>query len=81
MTATGFYRFYENGGFSADVLAGARVWSVSSDVDLLIAGAAAVSGGSQRTLIDPVAGLRIRASLGNGFGLSAYATWAPVVRG
>lgn len=35
-TATGFYRFYENGGFTADLLAGARVWSASTDVDLCL---------------------------------------------
>jgi opacity protein-like surface antigen len=71
-TATGFYRFYENGGFSADILAGARVWSASTDVDLLLGGVVAASGGTDRTWIDPVAGLRLRANLGNGFGLSAY---------
>jgi len=71
-TATGFYRFYENGGFTADFLAGARVWSASTDVDLLLGGVVAASGGTDRTWIDPVAGLRLRANLGYGFGLSAY---------
>lgn len=71
-TATGFYRIYDNAGFSADILAGARVWSVSNDVDLSIAGVVSLSGGTERTWIDPVAGLRLRANLGRGFGLSAY---------
>lgn len=71
-TATGLYRFYENTGFSADILAGARGWSASTDVDLSIAGVVAASGGTERTWIDPVADLRLRANLGNGFGLSAY---------
>ncbi|MGX5736381.1 hypothetical protein [Bosea thiooxidans] len=71
-TATGFYRFYEGGGFSADILAGGRVWSASTDVALSIGGIISASGGTERTWIDPVAGLRLRANLGNGFGLSAY---------
>ena len=71
-TATGFYRLYESGGFSADILAGARVWSASTDVDLSIGGFVSVSAGTDRAWIDPVAGLRLRANLGNGFGLSAY---------
>jgi hypothetical protein len=71
-TATGFYRVYEAGGFTADILAGARVWSASTDVDLLIGGVLAASSGTDRTWVDPVAGLRLRANLGNGFGLSAY---------
>ncbi len=71
-TATGFYRFYENGGFSADILAGARVWSASTDVDLSIAGVVSLSRGTERAWVDPVAGLRLRVNLGNGFGLSSY---------
>ncbi|WP_156412433.1 outer membrane protein [Bosea sp. Root483D1] len=71
-TVTGFFRFYENSGFSADILAGGRVWSASTDVDLAIAGVVSLSGGTERTWVDPVAGLRLRANLGNGFGLSAY---------
>ncbi|CAN7207630.1 outer membrane protein [Bosea sp. LjRoot237] len=71
-TATGFYRFYDSGSFTADLLAGGRVWSISTDLDLLIAGALAVSAGSTQSWIDPVAGVRVHANLGNGFGLSAY---------
>lgn len=71
-TATGFYRFYDSGSFTADLLAGGRVWSISTDLDLLIAGALALSAGSTQSWIDPVAGVRVHANLGNGFGLSAY---------
>ncbi|HYG84751.1 MAG TPA: hypothetical protein VD978_00670 [Azospirillum sp.] len=72
VTATGFYRFYDNGVFSADALAGGRLWSVSADIDLLIAGVRSLSSSTDRTWIDAVAGLRMHANLGNGFGLSAY---------
>lgn len=71
-TLTGFYRFYDQGAFTADALLGARLWSVSSDVDLLLGGVVAVSTGSERTWIDPVVGIRFHAELGNGFGLSGY---------
>lgn len=71
-TATGFYRVYDGGALTADVLAGGRVWSISTDVDLLVAGALAISTGSSQTWVDPVAGIRVHAELGNGFGLSAY---------
>jgi hypothetical protein len=71
-TATGFYRVYDGGALTADVLAGGRVWSISTDVDLLVAGALAISTGSSQTWVDPVAGVRFHAELGNGFGLSAY---------
>jgi opacity protein-like surface antigen len=71
-TATGFYRFYDNGTFTADVLAGARVWSISTDLDLELAGVLPISAGSTQTWIDPVGGVRMHAKLGNGFGLSAY---------
>jgi hypothetical protein len=71
-TATGFYRFCECRGLNADILAGARVWSVATDVDLSIGDVVTVSGGTTRTWIDPVAGLRLRADLGGGFGLSGY---------
>jgi opacity protein-like surface antigen len=71
-TATGFYRFYDSEAFIADLVAGGRVWSISADVDLHVAGILAVSGGSTHSWVDPVAGIRVRAALGNGFGLSAY---------
>lgn len=71
-TATGFYRFYDSGGFTADLVAGGRVWSVSTDLDLNVAGVLALSAGSTHSWIDPVAGVRVHAALGNGFGLSAY---------
>jgi opacity protein-like surface antigen len=71
-TATGFYRFFDNGTVSADLLAGARVWSISTDLDLQLAGVLPVSASSTQTWIDPVGGVRIHANLGNGFGLSAY---------
>lgn len=71
-TATGFYRFFDNGAISADLLAGARVWSISTDLDLQLAGVLPVSAGSTQTWIDPVGGVRVHANLGNGFGLSAY---------
>lgn len=72
-TATGFYRFFDNGSFSADLLAGGRVWSISTDLDLEVAGILPVSTGTSKTWIDPVGGLRVHANLGNGFGLSGYA--------
>lgn len=72
-TATGFYRFFDNGAFKADLLAGGRVWSISTDLDLQVAGVLAVSAGSSETWIDPVGGLRVHADLGNGFGISGYA--------
>ncbi|WP_332691635.1 hypothetical protein [Bosea sp. (in: a-proteobacteria)] len=71
-TATGFYRFYDSGAFTADLLAGARVWSVSADLDLNVAGVLALSAGSTHSWVDPVAGVRVHAELGNGFGLSGY---------
>jgi hypothetical protein len=71
-TVAGFYRFYDGGGFTADALLGARVWSVSTDVDLLIGGVLALSTGSGRTWVDPVVGVRFHAELGNGFGISGY---------
>lgn len=71
-TLTGYYRFYDGGSFTADALLGARLWWVSSDVDLLLGGIVSVSTGSDRTWVDPVVGVRFHADLGNGFGLSAY---------
>jgi len=71
-TVTGFYRFYSGENFTADILAGARLWSVSSDVDLLVASILPVSAGTERTWIDPVVGLRLHVGLGHGFGISAY---------
>jgi opacity protein-like surface antigen len=71
-TATGFYRFYDGGSFTADLLAGGRVWSISTDLDLQLAGILPLSAGSTQTWIDPVAGLRVHADLGHGFGVSAY---------
>jgi len=71
-TVTGFYRFYYGSSFTADALFGARIWSVSSDVDLLLGGLLPISTGSDRTWVDPVVGIRFHAGLGNGFGLSAY---------
>jgi len=71
-TATGFYRFYDAGSFTADVVAGARVWSIGTDLDLQLAGVLPVSAGSSRTWVDPVAGVRVHAELGHGFGISAY---------
>lgn len=71
-TATGYYRFYDSDSFTADLLAGGRVWSISTDLDLELAGFLPVSAGSTQTWIDPVAGLRAQAALGHGFGLSAY---------
>lgn len=72
-TATGFYRFFDNGTVSADLLAGGRIWSISTDLDLQLAGVLPVSAGSSETWIDPVGGLRVQAKLGNGFGISGYA--------
>lgn len=72
-TATGFYRFFDNGTLSADLLAGGRVWSVSTNLDLQLAGVLPVSAGSTETWIDPVGGIRVHANLGNGFGISGYA--------
>lgn len=72
-TATGFYRFLDNRTFTADLLAGGRVWSISTDLDLRLAGVLPVSAGSSETWIDPIAGLRVHADLGSGFGISGYA--------
>ncbi|HEY5796772.1 MAG TPA: hypothetical protein VIU82_17320 [Bosea sp. (in: a-proteobacteria)] len=41
-TATGFYRVYDGGAFTTDILAGGWVWSISTDVDLFVAGASAI---------------------------------------
>jgi opacity protein-like surface antigen len=71
-TATGYYRVFDSGSFTADLLAGGRVWSISTDLDLQLAGILPVSAGSTQTWIDPVAGIRVHADLGNGFGLSGY---------
>ncbi len=71
-TMTGFYRFYDSSSFTADLVAGGRIWSISTDLDLQLAGILPISAGSTHTWIDPVAGVRVHAVLGNGFGLSAY---------
>ncbi len=71
-TLTGFYRVYDDGALTADLLAGARLWYVSSEVDLVLANVLPISAGTERTWVDPVAGIRMHVDLGQGFGLSAY---------
>lgn len=55
-TALGFYRVVEEGESHLDVLAGARLWSV--DTDLAFLGGPPLSASDDETWVDPVIGVK-----------------------
>jgi len=52
------YRFHDEGDFSLDVLAGARVWWIDVQIDYQVGSRPAKSVGKLKSWIDPIVGLR-----------------------
>ena len=59
-TAMAEYRIIENGRSSADVMAGARVWSVDTDVRITSGVGLGFSGNDSATWVDPMIGVKGR---------------------
>jgi hypothetical protein len=57
-TALGFYRVAEEGGSHLDLLAGARLWSVDSDLSFGAGALPAISVSDHETWVDPVIGVK-----------------------
>jgi hypothetical protein len=72
VTAAPEFRILDTAGASLDVLAGARVWSVDTDVAFAGGPLAGVSGSDGDTWVDPLVGLKGRLDLGDRFYLSAW---------
>jgi hypothetical protein len=72
-TVAGAYRVAAEGGFILDVLAGARVWYVDTEIDLSAGLLPARSVQDSEVWADPVIGLRGSVELGRGFFLAGVA--------
>ncbi len=59
-TAMAEYRVIEDGRSSVDVMAGARVWSVNTDVRITAGVGAGFSGSDSATWVDPMVGVKGR---------------------
>ncbi len=71
-TFGGSYRVLDNGTATLDVLAGGRLWYMSTDITLTAAPFTLQASGS-KTWVDPIIGISGAVDLGNGFGLHGEA--------
>jgi hypothetical protein len=72
-TVAGFYRAVAGDRLSLDVLAGARIWYVDTQIDLSAGVLPATGVGDDELWADPVVGLRWNTRLGRGFFLAGAA--------
>ncbi len=72
-TVAGFYRVVPSERVNLDVLAGARVWYVDSEIDLSAGLLPGRSVQDDETWVDPLIGLRWSTQLGRGFFLAGAA--------
>lgn len=72
-TFAGNYRVARTEDYWVDLLAGARVWSVDTDITAKAGILPEISGGDSETWVDPIIGARGSVDLGRGFGLRGYA--------
>jgi hypothetical protein len=69
----GAYRAFERENVTADLLAGVRVWSVNTEINLSAGLLPARSTEEDEVWADPVIGARARVELGRGFVLTGFA--------
>jgi hypothetical protein len=72
-TIAGYYRVYDSAEGHLDLIAGARINSVSVDLDLSRVGGAGRGGEVTKTAVDPIIGFEAVARLGGRSSLTGYA--------
>lgn len=71
-TIAASYRAVEDDRIDLDVLVGARVWSVDTELSFSTGPLSGVTVGESKTWVDPVVGALVRVQMGDGFFLTVY---------